>query len=385
MKFNKQIAIILVLGSLLLSAIGAAVYLYKENEKTKKHNEAMVTIYVAQTNLKRNTLILEKNIKSVLIAKKYLVAKPLLKKEILGSFTKIDMYKNEMFRQEKISKEKSDEIVKNLPFKYSSYNVGFSLFKNPNLSLKKGDFIDLITVYPKNKDKDNMDYKLRFVAKNIKILGFMEKGQLVENTFRQVKQKVKTKKKKEKPTYEQVTKYSDEMVLDIKPALILALLDDYNKGKQLWMVQVKEAKAKKREPKDIIKEGKLTKRVVKRIYAYKEYIPRNTSVVKVATIEYLDDKIPSQRSTSVLRTNLQKECRSTKQYLIGSSREVYLRKKASMRSKVVKKIYRNYIIPYTRKVNDTWYEVCDGSFVHKNEAVTISKKRAQGLLHGSKK
>jgi len=309
----------------------------------------------------------------------------MLKKEILNNFTKINMYKNEMYRKEKISNLKTKEEIKNIPFKYSSYNIGFSLFKNPNFSLNKGDFIDLITVYPKSKDKKNMDYKLRYVAKNIKVIGFMEKGKLVENTFRKIKQKVKKKNKKEKPTYELVVKYSDELVLDIKPYLILSLLDDYNKGKQVWMVQVKEAIPKKRKPVDIIKIGKTPKKAVKRIYPYKEYIPRNTSVVKVATIEYMDDKIASHSSTSILRTNLKKQCKETKQYLIGISKKVYLRKATSNRSNVVKKVYKNYILPYTKKVNDNWYEICDGSFVHKNEAVRISNKRVKGLLYGSKK
>ena len=42
MRFNKQIAVILILSSLLISAIGAALFLYYENESTKKVNAQQV-------------------------------------------------------------------------------------------------------------------------------------------------------------------------------------------------------------------------------------------------------------------------------------------------------------------------------------------------------
>ncbi len=395
MKFNKQIALILVLGSLLISAIGAALYLYKKNEETKRVNEATITVFVAKKNMKKNHLVQVKDIKSVVIAKKYLVGKPMLKKEIINNFTKIDMYKDEMFRKEKLSKEKTKEKAKNLPFKNSSYNIGFSMFKNPNFSLNKGDRIHIASVYPKSKDKKNMDYKVRYVAQNIQVLGFLIKGEVVDNTFRKIKQKVKPKKKKDKVTYELVTQYANEMILDIKQATLLSLLEDYNKGKQLWMVQVSKELPKKRVPEktDMIKtakngDKKATKKSakpVKRSYPHKLYVPKNKAITKTAVIEYIDTKIPAQSSSEVMRTNLKARCESTNQFLIGSSRKVYLRTKPSVRSKVLKQVYRNYLIPYTKQVNKDWFEVCDGSYVHKNEAVKISDKRAKDILHANKK
>ena len=99
MRFNKQIAVILVLTSLLISAIGAALFLFYENENTKKANAQQLTVYIAKQDIKKDALISERDIVKTVIAKKYLLVKPLLKKEIINKFATSRIYKNEMFRK----------------------------------------------------------------------------------------------------------------------------------------------------------------------------------------------------------------------------------------------------------------------------------------------
>jgi len=112
MRFNKQIAVILVLTSLLISAIGAALFLFYENENTKKANAAQVTVYIAKKDLKKDALIKESDIIKTVIGKKYLLTKPLLKKEIINKFVSSQIYKNEMFRKEKLRSKIGPKEVK---------------------------------------------------------------------------------------------------------------------------------------------------------------------------------------------------------------------------------------------------------------------------------
>lgn len=393
MRFSKEIAIMLVLASLLLSAIGAAVYLYMENEKTKKENSQLVMIYVAKKDIKKNQLITSEVLAKQSIQKKYVLTKPLQLNDILNKFAKVPIYKNETFIAEKLVKslDYQDEI-KNLPFKYNSYNFGFGLFQNPNYSLLKGDTLKIASVYPKSKKRENLSFKVQYVANNIKVLGFLEKGKIVEKPFRKVKQKVKTKKKQKQATYETVTVFADEVILDVPNKIILNLLNDYNKGKQLWMVKTVEAVDKKEDAKKVKiadkkdgKKVKVAKKSKPRVYKHIMYVPKNVVSTKRAVIEYIDKKIPQKSSEAIIRYDIQAQCRATDKYLIGKSRKVYLRSAPSIKAKVVKRVYRNYILPYTRAVNDKWFELCDGSFVHKNEANYISNKNVKRFLSGTAK
>ena len=130
---------------------------------------------------------------------------------------------------------------------------------------------------------------------------------------------------------------------------------------------------------------RFTKKRVKRVYPYKMYIPKNVTQTRTAIIEYEDSSIPEVLQQAVIKTDLQKQCMEQNNVLIGISRKVYLRSIPKLNGRIKKIVYRNYILPYKRKVDANWYEICDGKFVHKNEAMKIDYKEAQGLLHGSKK
>ena len=154
------------------------------------------------------------------------------------------------------------------------------------------------------------------------------------------------------------------------------------------MIKTNLPEVKKVVPKivKIDKVGKVgkKKKAVKRVYKAQMYVPRNRSTTRHAIIEYIDKKIPQKSAQVNIKYDLRKQCRDTKQYLIGQSRKVYLRYGPSVGSKVAKRVYRNYVIPYKRVVNANWFEVCDGTFVHKNEATYISNIKVEGLLSGSK-
>ncbi|PHS57983.1 MAG: hypothetical protein COB17_04605 [Sulfurimonas sp.] len=381
MRFNKQIAVILILSSLLISAIGAAIFLYYENEKTKKENDKQVTVYIAKKDIKADSLIQDSDIVKTVLAKRYLLTKPLLKKEIINKYVKSTIYKNEMFRKEKLSSQISKLDTNILAFKYNSYNLSFKKFENPNYALEKGDILNIISVYPKSKDKANMNYNVKYVVKKIKVLGFLEKGKVVEKAFRKIKKRIKSKKQKNKKVkYELVKVFANELVLDIPDKVILAIIKDYNKGQQLWMIKTNKVILSE---KKII--SKASKKLRKKAYPYKMYIPKNFTKTMTATIEYGDALIPDVSQEAVITTNLQQECINKNKVLLGLSREVILRSIPSLAGRIRKIVYKNYILAYKRRVNESWYETCDSKYVHKNEVREIEFKRAQGLLYVSKK
>ena len=61
MKFNKQIAIILILLSMLLSAIAVSIYFYNKNQQVLESSNQLVTIFVAKDNIKRKLEVKEKS------------------------------------------------------------------------------------------------------------------------------------------------------------------------------------------------------------------------------------------------------------------------------------------------------------------------------------
>jgi len=390
MEFNKQIAIMLALLSLLLSALGGAYYFYDQNQQTLKSNNQIRAVFIAAKDIKKNVIVKEEDIKQVNIAKKYILTTPLLKKEILGKVTKENIYKNDMFRKEKLSKKVDTGESDLMSYNNNSYNIDFGLFQNPNRSLIQGDYIKIVSVFPGSKDRGNLNFSVQYVVKDVKIIGFLEKGKSVRNAFRMANQEVRNKKGKVVGK-KVIPVYANELVLDIPSKILLSLIEDYNKGKQLWMVKTKAPKLKKKIEKTVVepkvvstkrsKSGKKTKR---RVYPVKWYVPRNINRTASGTIRYADIDKVAQSQKATIKMSYSQQCKEKEKLLIVISRNVNLRKTSSLSGKIKRVVYRNYLIPYKRKISQNWYEACDGTFVHKNEVAEISIKNVNKKLKWNK-
>ncbi|MEA3353630.1 MAG: flagella basal body P-ring formation protein FlgA [Campylobacterota bacterium] len=377
MKMNKNIIIVLVLSSLLISAAGAAFYFYNMNQRTLKSNNALVVVNVASKDIKRNTQIKKKDLKQVRIAKQYLLSKPLLEKEIVGKYAKENIFKNDIFRKEKVAaKQTVDENASLVDkFQYNSYNMSYDMFRNPNYSLKKGDIINIISVFPTYVKKSNgSPNAVQYVAKNIKIIGFLLDGKENDKSIKKVKV---TRKVKKKDVTQTIEKKAQEILLDIKSDVLLSLTDDYNRGNQLWMVKTNPpVKKKKVKPvKNVVKAS--TK---KRTYPVKMYKLKNKYDKIAATIHYADDKKASVTKNRTIRLDNTLQCKANNKYLIGISNKVHLRSGASNEYRIKSIVYKNYIIPYDKVVNDNWYRTCDGYFIHRFEVNPITHKEVIEIL-----
>lgn len=393
MKFNKQIAIILVLVSMLLSAIGIAVYFYQQNKSAQASKNQLVTIFVANKVIKVNQQIKEEDIKATTVARQYILTNPLLKEEILGKFAKETIYENEAFLKQKL-KDKIEEVkkeTKTLDYKYNSYNMALELFQNPNFSLAPDDIIRIISVYPNNKEKTT--FKVRYVAKNIRVLGFLRDGYTSDKSI--IKKKIK-KLVNKKQVEEIIDIKADEIVLDIKEKVLLSLISDYNKGKQLWMVKSKieeevtidDNKIKEKEKKRIeslFKEKKRKstskKKYKPRSYPVKWYSPKSKTTTKTATISYADNKKLGETKKAKITSGYSKECSQTDKLLIVVSNRTTLKNNASARAKSHKTVYKNYVLPYLEvsKINPNWYIICDGSYVNSADVSEITYEEYKKL------
>ena len=396
MQVNKQLIIILILASLLFSAVGAAFYFFNQNKQTQNRNNQLVTVYIAKEDIKKNTLIQAKHMAQTKIAKQFLLNKPLLKKEIIGKYTKEQIYKNEVFLKQKLNSKLQKEKARILPFKNSSYNMQFKLFQNPNYSLLQGDIIRIISVFPKGKpDKKGkyLDFEVQYVANNVQILGFIRDGFTEKDTI--TKQKVKRVVKK-KIVEEIMDVKSDELILDIKEDVLLRLIKDYNKGNQLWMVKTKwakelEVKAVKSEIVTVDslkakakKAQEKKKKVVKKPKVYKPYwyVPKTKTIQKSAVIDYASDlkKEKVKTKTVDIVLDARKECAKVKdKFLLGLINRFHIRSEPTTKSKQRWVLSKNVVVPYIKKVGD-WYQTCDNKYIHKNVVKPISYNQAKKLI-----
>jgi hypothetical protein len=379
MQINKQLIIILILASLLFSSLATAFYFYKKNEKVLKSNNELVSVYIAKEDIKKGTFLELKHLAKTQIAKQFLLNKPLVKKEILGKYTNETIYKHEVFLKQKLGIKKAKRQKELLKFKHNSYNMSFSLFQNPNYTLKRGDIINIISVYGKGsrdrKGKYN-NFKVQYTVKEVKVLGFLRDGHIENNTI--TKQKVK-KVIKKKVIEEDLDVKADELILDIKTNTLLSLIEDYNKGNQLWMVKTKESIEEKIIPlNDVLIKKKKT---YKRVYPYKLYKGENKISTKSAYINYGDEKQSIKKDYKVL-TDYKKICKNIKsKFVIGKVNSFYIRDTATTKSKKRKLLNKNTIIPYLKKYKD-WYQICDQQYVHKSVVEVISPKEVKSKLGG---
>ena len=381
MKFNKQLAVILILLSMLLSAVAVSVYFYNQNQEVLAKKSQLVTIFIANKDIKKDTKITKEHIKKTTIARQYVLTNPLLKNEILNKYAKEAIYKNEVFLKEKLSPKIVEKIVeKTLEYKYNSYNMALDLFQNPNFSLKPDDIIKIISVYPKNEDKNN--FVVQYIAKNIRVVGFLRDGY---ETSKSIEKKKINRLVNKKQVEEIIDFKADEIVLDVKQEVLLSLINNYNKGKQLWMVKSKieedtkeNEKQEKKKIKELFKNSK-PKKLVKKVYTprsypVKWYRPETSVSTKTATISYANDKKLNEIKKAKITSSFNKECSNTKNLLIVVSNRTLLRKNPSKRAKIHKTVYKNYVLSYisASKINTNWYVICDGSYVNSEDVMQIS-------------
>jgi hypothetical protein len=402
MQINKQMIAIIILASLLFSAIGAALFFFKKNQQTLKAKSELVTVYIAKNDIPRDTFLSIEHLAQTTIAKEYILNTPLTKEEILGKFTNENIYKHEIFLKQKLDTQIAKEEKKILDFKKSSYNMKFELFKNPNYALVQGEYINIISVYPKDGYDEKgiaKNFEVEYIANNLKILGFIRDGKHESLSItKQAVQKIVDKKNVE--VIEEVK--SDEVILDINLDVLLKLTENYNKGNQLWMVKIAYDETKEneieqnntQEKQDTQKETvldtnppastpKVSSTVEQAIkYKYRLYSSNVTVFTQSAAIDYANDinKEKSKIKNVEIMVDSDKSCSDIKdKFIVGTSNSFFIRSSPSKDSENKSLVYKNIIIPYVEK-QEEWYKTCDGRYVHQSVVSEVDLSFIQSKL-----
>ena len=184
---NRQTRIIIgILVGLILFSSSIALLMYSKQSSLSDYVEDHVEVYVSARHLNKGELINSNDIEKAFLPKSYLVFTPLTKSEIVGRYTNVEIFSKEPLRKEKISlskpimqktkvtksTKKAPEVEKIDYVKRDTITVPLSLFKNIDSSLKKGDYIDIVSVRVRKKNGVHK-YDTKYVALKVKIHSFV--------------------------------------------------------------------------------------------------------------------------------------------------------------------------------------------------------------------
>jgi len=193
MKQKKIKILIGVLLALVMFASSIALMMYTKQSKMSKYVESHIEVYIAAKNLRTGDMIGIDDIKKSNLPKSYIGFTPLTKAESVGRYAKVDILATEPLRSEKISALKPQqkqivdktnsviepEEVKNL--RSDTISVSLNAFRNIDTSLKKGDFIDIVSVKPKSSKKNNTEFTTKYIALHVAIDSFIANSKSVDN------------------------------------------------------------------------------------------------------------------------------------------------------------------------------------------------------------
>jgi len=239
MKSRKTRIIMGILVGLVLFSSSTALLLYLKQNNKKKSSQESIEVFVAAKNLKIGDLLDAHAITKAKFPKSHVSFIPLRDSEIMHRYARVDIYKDEPIRTEKISATKPVEqkyerqhIRKNIPLltalnssskinqiTQDTISVSLSLFKNNYTLLSTDDYVDIVTAIPSDTKKSNESFHTKFIALHVKIVGFLSHTKAVKTMiiYNEKQQPVK----------------ADTIVLVMSPKEIKNFLAVYYKTQQL--------------------------------------------------------------------------------------------------------------------------------------------------------
>ncbi len=196
MKNRKMRLIIGMLIGLVIFSSSVALLMYTKIGKQETKNASSVEVYVATKHISRGDMIEADDLVKAPIPKSYLAFTPLTASEIIGRYATVDIFAKEPMRKEKLSLSKpidksivatkvtkvtepKKEKIIDKSFVPDTLTVSLSLFSNIDSSLKKGDFIDIISVLSTNGTR----FKTKYVVLHVPIYTFVSNNSKV-GTYR---------------------------------------------------------------------------------------------------------------------------------------------------------------------------------------------------------
>ncbi|SFV66717.1 hypothetical protein MNB_SM-4-1235 [hydrothermal vent metagenome] len=195
MKNRKHRILIVILMGMVLFSSSLALLMYSKQNKVQEVNETFIEVFTASKTLKKGSLIGGHDIVAIKVSKAYMPFTPLTQSEIISRYTSVDILAGEQFRKEKISlvkpqlrqttqkeistlkevvTEEFDPTVAN-----DMITLPLSLFRNIDNTLKKGDYIDILSIKNKNSKNKETSFETKYIAVHISIDSFVHQYQSV--------------------------------------------------------------------------------------------------------------------------------------------------------------------------------------------------------------
>lgn len=197
---NRQTRVIMgILVGLVFFSSSIALLMYSKQSSLSEYVEGHIEVYVSSKHLNKGDIINSRDIVMASLPKSYLAFTPLTESEIVGRYAKVEIFAKEPLRREKLTASKptgvKQIIAKKVMVKTSdveevkyvkrdTITVSLSMFKNIDSTLKKGDYIDIVSLKAKNSKSRATQYSTKYVALKVKINSFISNmKQIKKYTF----------------------------------------------------------------------------------------------------------------------------------------------------------------------------------------------------------
>jgi Flp pilus assembly protein CpaB len=205
MKNRKTRLIMGIMVGLVLFSSSVALLLYLKQTGQQQSAVENIEVFVAAKNIKKGELLDAHSIKKAHLPKSYISFSPLQDSEIMHRYARVNIYKDEPIRQEKISINKPEQESKKTPkqaftkkvqkdvwsdedvveqISKDTISVSLSLFKNQNTPLKAGDYVDIVSVIPSSSSKSNSSFSTKYIALHVQIQNFLHDTQIMKKMIR---------------------------------------------------------------------------------------------------------------------------------------------------------------------------------------------------------
>jgi hypothetical protein len=237
MKQKKNMLIMIGLAAIMVLASLFGLKMYMKNSELTEHIEKQVPIFVAKTSIFKGDIVRSSDYKQTLLPKSYVGFTPLTPAEIVGKYAAVDILVGEPFRLEKLSyeaiKEEARTLVQEerlaeveciiedkLAENNDTITISLSMFRNIDLSLREGDYIDIMGIKEGIK---NSTMSPKYSAIHVKIASFVKEGAMLQSA------RVQAKNSDDLVT----TAIADSIVLEMKPNEVKNFLTLYYKSQKL--------------------------------------------------------------------------------------------------------------------------------------------------------
>jgi len=228
-----------ILVGLVLFTSSVALLMYLKRSKANENIQKNVEVYVASKHLTIGDYIGADSITKERVPQNYISFTPLVAEEIIGRYAKVDIFPKEPIRSEKISisnpldvkvkktvqntDEQKQKIVQTTS---DTISIPLSVFKNKDTSLKAGNYIDIVSIIPKQLHNKEFSFSTKYIAIHIPIHSFVSKNVTTSTYTRTVTTTTN------KVTKSQIIE-ADTIVLAMSPKNIKNFLAVYYKAQAL--------------------------------------------------------------------------------------------------------------------------------------------------------